>query len=163
MTTLEELLALLPDNSSGAISAADMRIIVTNLYDRSGETLYPGPFTDLAVVGSFTAFPTTPLVQTVSAVTDRTVLVNFGAYIDTNVNNNDVSLAVELSGATVKAPGAVPAHTLRIGGKTLVAATLCLSYIENFNAGDTDMEIKYKASQAGTDVSDVFINAVLLA
>lgn len=30
--TLEELLALLPDNGTGEISAADMRTIVTELY-----------------------------------------------------------------------------------------------------------------------------------
>jgi hypothetical protein len=91
------------------------------------------------------------------------VLVNFGAYVDTNANNNDVSLAIQFSGATVQAAGAVPAHTLRLGGKSIVSATVCLSYIQAFNAGDTTMEVKYKASQVGTDVSDVFINAVLLA
>lgn len=32
MATLEELLALLPDNTAGEISAADMRTIVTDLY-----------------------------------------------------------------------------------------------------------------------------------
>ena len=31
--TLDDLLALLPDNTTGAISAADMRTIVTELYN----------------------------------------------------------------------------------------------------------------------------------
>jgi hypothetical protein len=162
VTTLEELLALLPDNTTGDISAADMRTIVTNLYDRAGETVIPGPFTNLAAAAAFTSFPT-PLTQVVTAVADRTILVNFAAYIDTDVNNNDVSLGVQLSGATVEAAGAEPAHTLRLGGKTLVAATICLSYVETINAGDTTMEIMYKASLAGTDVSDVLLSAVLLS
>lgn len=33
MTTLDDLLALLPDNTSGDISAADLRTIVTELYN----------------------------------------------------------------------------------------------------------------------------------
>jgi hypothetical protein len=33
--TLDELLALLPDNETGMISAADMRVIVTDLYEAS--------------------------------------------------------------------------------------------------------------------------------
>jgi Ca2+-binding EF-hand superfamily protein len=33
--TLEELLALLPDNTTGEISAADMRTIVTELWNHA--------------------------------------------------------------------------------------------------------------------------------
>ena len=32
--TLEELLALLPDNTTGQITAADLRAVVTELYNR---------------------------------------------------------------------------------------------------------------------------------
>jgi hypothetical protein len=39
MATLEELLALLPDNTTGAIDAADLRTIVTDLYTTSAALL----------------------------------------------------------------------------------------------------------------------------
>lgn len=35
--TLEEMLALLPDNDQGAISAEDMRTIITGLFDYTTE------------------------------------------------------------------------------------------------------------------------------
>ena len=35
MTLLDDMLALLPDNTSGDISAADMRSIVTDLYSNA--------------------------------------------------------------------------------------------------------------------------------
>jgi hypothetical protein len=34
--TLDELLALLPDNNTGAIDAADLRTIVTDLFTKAG-------------------------------------------------------------------------------------------------------------------------------
>lgn len=37
MATLEELLALLPDNSTGQISAADMRDVITALWDEGAQ------------------------------------------------------------------------------------------------------------------------------
>lgn len=39
MKTLDELLALLPDNTSGAIDAADLRTIVTDLFNTSADLL----------------------------------------------------------------------------------------------------------------------------
>lgn len=36
MASLDELLALLPDNDAGAIDASDLRAIVTDLFGRSG-------------------------------------------------------------------------------------------------------------------------------
>lgn len=61
MATLEELLALLPDNETGQISAADMRTIVTELYNQSAEpepemglmALHVGPNMDLVTEGDY--------------------------------------------------------------------------------------------------------------
>ena len=47
MATLEELLALMPDNDNGEISAADMRTVITGVWDEilatagQGITLIP--------------------------------------------------------------------------------------------------------------------------
>lgn len=46
MTTLDDLLALLPDNSTGEISAGDMRNVTTGLWD------HPGPQGDIGPVGA---------------------------------------------------------------------------------------------------------------
>lgn len=47
MATLEELLALLPDNTTGEISAADMRTVVTGLWDE----------TQIGIAGGITLIP----------------------------------------------------------------------------------------------------------
>ena len=50
MATLAELLALLPDNTSGLITSGDMRVIVTDLWEKSTE--------DVAIDGNIATYTT---------------------------------------------------------------------------------------------------------
>lgn len=167
--TLPELLALLPDNTVGDIGADDLRTIITELYNdamvppsfQKGVRL--GPFAGLPMSAVFAPLPgpsaSVPLVLT----QPHNVLMVLSAYLDSGVNNNDVVLALDLSGATAIPAGTNPEETLRVGGKQYVESTLSISYVQAFNVGTTTMDVKYTATVAGASISDVAVTMVALS
>lgn len=64
-TTLDELLALLPDNSTGAIDAADLREVVTGLWDYTVEV--QRALNDAIVQAAGAVQATVPLVGQVAS------------------------------------------------------------------------------------------------
>ena len=153
--TLDDLLALLPDNSTGEISAADMRTIVTDLYN-AAHPLYldrvnQGPVT-LPAAPSWANIPTS-MPQTVT-FTDITVCqMCISVNLDTGGANNAVQAALDLSGATVVAAGSRPEQVLWVGGKQQVQSTVEVSSLQTFNPGTTTLQPKYTAQAANAVVS----------
>jgi len=70
MTTLDNLLALLPDNNNGAIGADDLRSIVTSLWDRvsvgavTGKWAYSNTVGGIPAAGTFTTDNADPTLAT---------------------------------------------------------------------------------------------------
>jgi hypothetical protein len=162
--TLDELLALLPDNTTGEISPADIRAVVTNLFiepTHAADASSAGPY-NLFATPIFTVLPgstATPLVLDRGPVP---VLLTLSAYLDSGVNSNDVSLALDLSGATLAPAGGKPEQTLRVGGKQFVAATVSISYLQTFEIGTTNVTVRYKASVNGGSVENVALTMIVL-
>jgi hypothetical protein len=161
---LQDLLALFPDNVNGDISAADLRTAITDLYTpallQRGVNL--GPFT-LPAAPAFVPLPA-PGPVTASVTSDVTIPLEIilSAYVDTGSNNNDVRLALDFSGATVEAAGSQPQRVIRLGGKSLVAATVTISFIESLLVGTTTVQVMYQASLVGATVSNIALSAVSL-
>lgn len=161
--TLDELLALLPDNESGDITAADLRTIVTELYapQMNEQRNVPGPYS-LPVTANFVDLPPPgPLTGLLTTVESGPALVSFSAYMDSGSNNNNVSLGIDLSGAT-NLPAGAPGQVLRVGGKQPVQGTISLTYLQEFNEGDTVVAVEYKASATGAIISDLSLSLVSL-
>lgn len=102
MATLDELLALLPDNDTGEIDAVDLRTIVTALWDRAGTTVGGtwkySPDTDGTPQTTFFQFDTTlPVdatridfnVHDVSGSNLRTLLLNAHRFVIQQATNPD--------------------------------------------------------------------------
>lgn len=92
-TTLEELLAYLPDNTAGDISAADLRTVVTGLW---GRTVIGGLTSDGTLVGApdgWTAVMEQPGLYT---VTHNLGTVDYAVIITPLAKSSDgISPAVE--------------------------------------------------------------------
>jgi hypothetical protein len=162
---LDELLALLPDNTTGQISAADMRTIVTDLY-QAAHPLYldrvnQGPVT-LPAAASWANIPTS-VAQTLT-FTDTTVAqMCISVNLDSVVNNNQVQIALDLSGATVVAAGSRPEQVLWAGGRQAVQSTLEVTSIQTFNPGTTTLQPKYTAQAANAIVSAMAFIVTVIA
>jgi hypothetical protein len=161
--TLDELLALLPDNSTGQISAADMRTIVTELYNdanpKFANVVNQGPAT-LANNAAFTPVPgTNPFPFTLDS--DQDVEFVLSLNIDTLAANNAVQVGLDMTGATVVAVGSKPEQVLWIGGKQQVQATVEVTFIQRIKAGTTNMALKYTAQGAATVSAMAAIAAVI--
>jgi hypothetical protein len=158
VTTLNELLALFPDNDTGDIGADDLRTAVTELWSAAYEYYTPGPWTNLPAAAAFRSLPA-PFSFDVTFESQRRVLVSLDAYFDSAVVNNAISFGLTLSGAT-----AVPAgggnQTIRLGGKQPVSSTVSTCFIQVFEQGVTTVEAMYKASAGGATISDITITAV---
>ena len=154
-SSLDDLLALLPDNTAGEISPADMRTIVTELYNGAHppylSMVNEGPLT-LGVAAVFAAIPgTSPATVTFENPTVAQVVIS--AHVDTIANNNAVQICLALSGATVVAAGAKPEAVLWAGGKSQVQSSLEVSSVQSFAAGATTLTPMYTAQVTGTQVS----------
>jgi hypothetical protein len=150
--TLSDLLALLPDNTSGEISPADMRTIVTELYNDANppyaNVVNQGPAT-LAVNAAFVAVPgTAPYAFTLSDPADVQFVLSLN--VDTQAANNAVQVGLDMSGATTVAVGSKPEQVLWIGGKQPVQARLEVTFIAALAAGVTNLALKYTAQAAAT-------------
>jgi hypothetical protein len=163
--TLDDLLALLPDNTTGQISPADMRTIVTELFNAAHppylSVVNPGPVT-LPASASFAAVPTTSpyaLTLPVASVVEFCLSLN----LDSAVNNNQVQLALDLSGATTVAAGSQSEQVLWAGGRQPVQSTLEVTYLQSLAAGTTDVALEYTAQSAGAQVSGMAVIATVVA
>jgi hypothetical protein len=150
--TLDDLLALLPDNTTGQISPADMRTIVTELYNDANPSfanvVNQGP-ASLAVNAGWTAVPGTgPFPYSLPEANDLQFIVSLNA--DTVAANNQVQVGLDMSGATAVPVGSKPEQVLWLGGKQQVQATVEVSFIQRLNAGTTNIALKYTAQAAAT-------------
>ena len=163
--TLDDLLALLPDNSSGQISPADMRTIVTELYNDANpayiNVVNQGPAT-LAVNAAFTPVPgTTAYPFTVDDAQDVQFVLSTN--VDSMVNNNQIQVGLDLTGATVVPVGSKPEQVLLVGGKQQVQARLEVTFIAHLAAGTTNIAVKYTAQAAGGVLSAMAVIAAVVS
>jgi hypothetical protein len=154
---LSELLALLPDNTTGDISPEDMRTIVTELYNDANpavlEVINAGPVT-LPAAAAFTPLPGAGLMSGSLALPEAMVCqVVISANVDSMVNANQIQLGLDLSGATVLPVGTHPEQILLVGGKQQVQSTVEVTYLQTFNAGTTVGTVNYTAQANGGTVS----------
>jgi hypothetical protein len=161
--TLDELLALLPDNTTGAISPADMRTIVTDLYNAAHppyqNVVNQGPAA-LVANAAWTAVPgTSAFNYTVSETTEAEFVLSMN--IDTMANGNQVQVGLDMSGATVVSVGSKPEQVLWIGGKQAVQATVEVTFVQVMNAGTTVITVRYTAQGAATLSAMAVISAVI--
>jgi len=153
-TTLADLLALLPDNSTGEITPADMRQIVTDLWDAShppyGDTVAQGPFS-LVANAAWTPLPAPGVPQSTVTLTDPgQVKFTVSCNLDTLGNNNAVQVGLGLTGATVVPPGTHPEQVLWVGGKQALQATVEVTYMVALLAGTTNVNVFYTAQGPAT-------------
>jgi hypothetical protein len=149
---LNELLALLPDNTTGEISPADMRTIVTELYNDANP-----PFINVVNQGpaSLVTHPTWTVVPgtssqplTLDSADDMLFVLSID--VDSQTANNQVQVGLDVSGATTVAVGSKPEQVIWIGGKQPVQATMEVTYIQRLNAGTSNFQLKYTAQGAAT-------------
>jgi hypothetical protein len=150
--TLDDLLALLPDNTSGEISPADLRTIVTELYSDANpayvNVVNQGPAT-LAANAAWTPVPgTTSSPFTLAENQDVMFVVSLNA--DTLAANNAVQVGLDLTGATVVPVGSKPEQVIWLGGKQQVQSRVEVTFIQKLNAGTTNLTPRYTAQAAAT-------------
>ena len=163
--TLDDLLALLPDNTTGAISAADMRTIVTELYNDANpayiNVVNQGPAT-LATTAAFVAVPGTTLYAlTLTQADDLQFVLSLN--VDSMVNANQIQVGLDLTGATVVPVGSKPEQVLLVGGKQQVQARLEVTFIQRLLAGTTNLQLKYTAQAAGGVLSAMAVLAAVVS
>jgi len=165
MTELDDLLALLPDNVTGDISPADLRTVVTELYNDANppyaNVVNQGPAT-LAVAAAWTAVPgTAPYAFTLVDPADVQFCLSLN--VDSVANNNQIQVGLDMSGATTVAVGSKPEQVLLIGGKQQVQATLEVTFIQALAAGTTNLALKYTAQVAGGLLSAMAVIATTIS
>ena len=160
--SLSDLIALLPDNTTGAITAGNMRTIVTELYTPTPtKGVAAGPFSNLPIATTFASLPAPgPVTASLTLDEATTILVFLGAYIDSGANNNVVDLGLDLSGATVIAVGSKLEEVIQVGGKSWIQMSLQVVFAEPFAVGTTNFDVRYKATVAGANISNIALMAV---
>ena len=161
--TLDDLLALFPDNTTGQISAADLRTAITELYHHANpafaNVVNQGPAT-LAVNAAFQPVPgTTGFPFTLTDPQDVMFVLSLNA--DTLTTNNQVQVGLDMTGATVVAVGSKPEQVLWLGGKQQVQARVEATFIQRLNAGTTTLALKYTAQAAATLTAMAAIASVI--
>jgi hypothetical protein len=151
--TLDELLALLPDNNTGAITPADMRTIVTELYNAAHppyqNVVNQGP-ANLVTHATWTPVPGTGPFNYIIADDNTVVQFILSLNADTLANGNQVQVGLDISGATVVPVGSKPEQVLWIGGKQQVQATLEVTFLQTLMAGTNIIAPEYTAQAAAT-------------
>jgi hypothetical protein len=158
-------LALLPDNTSGDISPADMRVIVTELYNDANppyaNVVNQGPAT-LALAGTWTPIPgTSSFPFTLGENQDVLFVVSLN--VDSAVNSNQIQVSLDMTGATVVPAGSRPEQVLLVGGKQQLQATLEITFMAKMNAGTTNIAPKYTAQVAGGILSAMAVIASVVS
>src|SRR6516162_4287994 len=165
MASLDDLLALLPDNTTGDISPADMRTIVTELYNDANppfaNVVNQGPAT-LAAAGTWTPVPGTSSYPFTLAE-NQDVMFVLSLNVDSAVNSNQIQVGLDLSGATVVPVGSKPEQVLLVGSKQQVQARLEVTFIQKMNAGTTNLALKYTAQVAGGILSAMAVVASVVS
>jgi len=165
MASLDDLLALLPDNTTGDISPADMRTIVTELYNDANppfaNVVNQGPAT-LAAAGTWTPVPGTSSYPFTLAE-NQDVMFVLSLNVDSAVNSNQIQVGLDLSGATVVPVGSKPEQVLLVGSKQQVQATLEVTFLAKLNAGTTNIALKYTAQAAGGVLSAMAVIASVVS
>jgi len=162
---LADLLALLPDNTTGDISPADLRTIVTALYNDANppyaNVVNQGPAT-LAVAAAWTAVPgTAPYAFSLDDAADVQFVVSLN--VDSVANNNQIQVGLDMTGATTVAVGSKPEQVLLVGGKQQVQARLEVTFVAALAAGVTNIALKYTAQVAGGQLSAMAVQAVTVS
>ena len=162
---LADLLALLPDNTTGDISPADLRTIVTALYNDANppyaNVVNQGPAT-LAVAAAWTAVPgTAPYAFSLDDAADVQFVVSLN--VDSVANNNQIQVGLDMTGATTVAVGSKPEQVLLVGGKQQVQARLEVTFVAALGAGVTNIAPKYTAQVAGGQLSAMAVQAVTVS
>ena len=161
---LADLLALLPDNSSGEISPADMRTIVTELYNDANppylNVVNQGP-ASLVTNAAWTSVPGTSVFPFTVNEDYADLEFVLSLNVDTQANNNAVQVGLDLTGATVVPVGSKPEQVLWVGGRQSVQVTLEETFIQRLNTGTTNIALKYTAQSAATLSAMAVIAAVI--
>jgi hypothetical protein len=147
---LNDMLALLPDNTTGAITPADMRAIVTELYNDANpkytNVVNQGP-ANLVTNAAWTAVPgTNPFAYVSTEDQDLELVISLN--IDTMAANNAVQVGLDATGTNVIPVGSKPEQVLWVGGKQPVQARLEVTFIQHLLAGTTNFQLKYTAQGA---------------
>jgi hypothetical protein len=162
---LADLLALLPDNTTGDISPADLRTIVTALYNDANppyaNVVNQGPAT-LALAVAWTPVPgTAPYAFSLDDAADVQFVVSLN--VDSVANNNQIQVGLDMTGATTVAVGSKPEQVLLVGGKQQVQARLEVTFVAALAAGVTNIALKYTAQVAGGLLSAMAVQAVTVS
>jgi hypothetical protein len=165
--TLDDLLALLPDNVTGDISPADLRTIVTELYNDANpayvNVVNQGPFT-LPASAAWAPVPGAIFTGGVlSLAEDSDVEFVISTNVDTMVNNNAVQVALNLTGANVVAPGTHPEQVLWAGGKQQVQCRLEVTFLQHLVAGTTSVSASYTAQAASAQLTAMSLIAAVVS
>jgi hypothetical protein len=163
---LNELLALLPDNANGDITPADLRTIVTELYNDANppfiNVVNQGPATLAATGATWTAVPGTgPYPLTLAEDEDMMFVVSLN--VDSVANSNQIQVGLDLTGATTVPVGSKPEQVLLVGGKQQVQATLEVTYMQRLLAGTNNLALKYTAQAAGGLLSAMAVLASVVS
>jgi hypothetical protein len=163
-TTLADLLALLPDNTSGEITPADMRTIVTELWNDSHPPVWnvvnQGPFALAANAGWTDLAPAVTGAVTLDDPTTAQFCLSLN--VDTLGANNAVQLGIDFTGASVVPVGSKPEQVLWIGGKQAVQATVEVTFLQALAAGTTNLKVRYTA-QATANVTALALIGTIVA
>jgi hypothetical protein len=163
MATLNDLLALLPDNTTGQISPADMRTIVTELYNDANpvylNVVNQGP-ANLVTNAAWTPVPGTSSFP-FTLDDDNDILFTLSLDVDTMGANNQVRVGLNMTGATVMAAGSKTEQALWIGGKQPVQATMEVTFVQRLTAGTTTIQLYYTAQAAATLTAMAVIASVV--
>jgi hypothetical protein len=163
---LDQLLALLPDNTTGAITPADLRTIVTELYNDANppfiNVVNQGPATLAATGATWTAVPgTSPYALTLAEDEDMLFVVSLN--VDSMVNSNQIQLGLDATGATTVPVGSKPEQVLLVGGKQQVQSTVEVTYMQHMTAGTTSLALMYTAQAAGGQLTAMAVIASVVS
>jgi hypothetical protein len=139
------------DDLNAYLSALDSRLTKLESPLPYWDVVNQGPVT-LPATAAWTTVPTTG-VQAITFPNDTVCQMVISCNLDSAVNNNQVQLALDLSGATVVPAGSRPEQVLWAGGKQAVQSTLECTSVQTFLAGTTNLAVMYTAQQANAIVS----------
>lgn len=123
------------------------------------EFTVPGPIT-LAASAAWVPLPAPGLTGSFTLNHNWLCQICVSAYIDTVVNNNQINLDFQISGANSIAPGSPPQNVLRVGGKSETATTASLTTFYSFLKGTSTITAYYTAQAAGGLASYYTIDVV---
>jgi hypothetical protein len=122
----------------------------------------PGPFT-LPLSAAWRSLPAPgPVTGSIALSKVRTLMLVISCDIDSMVNNNQIRVGLDLTGATVVPVGSKPEQNIWIGGKQAVQSTMEVTYIQTLQPGTTNIDTQYNASQANAVLSNLAVIATVL-